>query len=78
MEGFNAAISVMHAKARIGILGNNQDHWESTNSRIGFGTGGKSDDSNTCGNNAENTLSSMRRHGSFLDKTPREVKTKLL
>ena len=50
-EGFNTAGSAKdHSKARIGILGNNERDCASTDSRIGFGTGGSSDDSNTCGN----------------------------
>ena len=52
-EGFNVMSSSSHlAKARIGILGNNEDGCESYDSRIGFGTGGDSDDNNTCGNEA--------------------------
>ena len=39
-------------KARIGILGNDEDDCTSCNSRVGFGTGGENDDSNTCGNHA--------------------------
>ena len=50
-EGFNAAGSNKgSSKARIGILGNNEKDCVTTDSRIGFGTGGHSDDSNTCGN----------------------------
>ena len=53
-EGFNAAGSRKgQSKARIGILGNNQEDCSTTDSRIGFGTGGKGDDANTCGNNAD-------------------------
>ena len=48
-EGFNV---VSTSKARIGILGNNERDCISCNSRIGFGTGGYPDDSNTCGNEA--------------------------
>ena len=52
-EGFNAAGSANgFSKARIGILGNNEKDCATTDSRIGFGTGGKHDDSNTCGNYA--------------------------
>ena len=40
-------------KARIGILGNNENDCVTTDSRIGFGTGGAHDDSNTCGNEAK-------------------------
>jgi len=52
-EGFNAVCSTSgQSKARIGILGNNQNECSSCDSRIGFGTGGAHDDSNTCGNEA--------------------------
>ena len=52
-EGFNAAGSASgFSKARIGILANNEKDCATTDSRIGFGTGGRNDDSNTCGNNA--------------------------
>ena len=48
-EGFNVLERV---KARIGIIGNNENNCGSCDSRIGFGTGGLYDDSNTCGNEA--------------------------
>ena len=52
-EGFNVLCGKSQfSKARIGIVTNNQDNCLSCNSRIGFGAGGKSDDSNTCGNEA--------------------------
>ena len=52
-EGFNALSTRNDAsKARIGILGNNQNDCASCDSRIGFGTGGYHDNSNTCGNEA--------------------------
>ena len=52
-EGFNAAGSAKgSSKARIGILGNNENDCVTPDSRIGFGTGGYHDDSNTCGNEA--------------------------
>ena len=52
-EGFNSAGSAKrHSKARIGVLGNNEKDCATCDSRIGFGTGGYSDDSNTCGNEA--------------------------
>ena len=52
-EGFNAAGSAQgSSKARIGFLGNNENDCVTPNSRIGFGTGGYHDDSNTCGNEA--------------------------
>ena len=53
-EGFNAICSnKMASKARIGILGNNENDCSGCDSRIGFGTGGAHDDSNTCGNEAK-------------------------
>ena len=52
-EGFNViSIHKAWSKARIGILGNNENDCGSCDSRIGFGTGGHHDDSNTCGNEA--------------------------
>ena len=52
-EGFNAVGDKNnYSKARIGIIGNQQNDCVSCNSRIGFGTGGRPDDSNTCGNEA--------------------------
>ncbi|XP_078349842.1 putative skeletal organic matrix protein 5 isoform X2 [Oculina patagonica] len=52
-EGFNAYTHAHRPKARIGILGNNENDCNSIDSRLGFGTGGGTDDSNTCGNEAE-------------------------
>ena len=54
-EGFNAKSDVQYkgkdmAKARIGILGNEKKVCDHCDSRIGFGTGGLHDDTNTCGN----------------------------
>ena len=53
-EGFNAiGTDSNHSKARIGILGNNENDCISCDSRIGFGTGGYPNDlRNTCGNEA--------------------------
>ena len=52
-EGFNAdSDDPSFGKARIGILGNDQNSCKSCDSRIGFGAGGYPDDSNTCGNEA--------------------------
>ena len=52
-EGFNAAsVSNAYSKARIGIIANNEKDCGTCDSRIGFGTGGAHDDSNTCGNEA--------------------------
>ena len=54
-EGFNAKSDEQSlgrdlAKARIGIIGNEINVCSQCDSRIGFGTGGLHDDSNTCGN----------------------------
>ena len=52
-EGFNAVgTSRYNSKARIGYIANQQNDCGSCNSRIGFGTGGHPDNSNTCGNAA--------------------------
>ena len=53
-EGFNVMTDKdgNWPRARIGILGNNEKNCFSCDSRIGFGKGGGSDDSNTCGNEA--------------------------
>ena len=52
-EGFNAYGKLLdHSKVRIGILGNNENHCDLCDSRIGFGTGGTPDDNNACGNEA--------------------------
>ena len=53
-EGFNAVgDNSGQSKARIGIISNNQDNCATCDSRIGFGTGGEPDNSNSCGNEAE-------------------------
>ena len=61
-EGFNAIDTISNecqsgrlqcSKARIGILGNDQNNCDRPDSRIGFGTGGFPDDSNTCGNEGQ-------------------------
>ena len=52
-EGLNAVSDRGgHSRARIGILGNNENECETCDSRIGFGTGGYPDNSITCGNAA--------------------------
>ena len=64
-EGFNAAImgsSPHHSKARIGITANQENHCGSCDSRIGFGTGGVFDDSNTCGNEAAHSPDNGDKH----------------
>ncbi|KAM7445031.1 hypothetical protein ABFA07_006418 [Porites harrisoni] len=63
-EGFNVECTwKVRSKARIGILGNNEDDCTSCNSRVGFGTGGENDDSNTCGNHASNKNINIKAFG---------------
>ena len=55
-EGFNTVgTNGKYAKATIGFIGNEQNDCKSCDSRIGFGTGGLHDDSNTCGNEAKHS-----------------------
>ena len=67
-EGFNAKSNKQHypgkdqAKARIGVLGNNENDCNLCDSRIGFGTGGLHDDSNTCGNEANYSTDNGNKH----------------
>ncbi|KAL9953797.1 hypothetical protein ACROYT_G041263 [Oculina patagonica] len=53
-EGFNVVSTISaYSRARIGVLGNNENECKTCDSRIGFGTGGNPDDSNKCGNVAK-------------------------
>ena len=62
-EGFNAVgNSYDHSKARIGIIGNNENGCHSCDSRIGFGTGGLYGDTNTCGNEAKHGGDNGEKH----------------
>ena len=62
-EGFNAVGSTStRSKARIGVIGNEQNDCNSCDSRIGFGTGGQRDDSNTCGNEATSSPDNGNKH----------------
>ena len=62
-EGFNAVgDSPRHSKARIGITANEQNHCGSCDSRIGFGTGGRHDNFNTCGNEATYSPDNGNKH----------------
>ncbi|XP_066025908.1 uncharacterized protein [Pocillopora verrucosa] len=62
-EGFNAVGDrPSFSKARIGITANQQNDCSSCNSRIGFGTGGLYDDSNTCGNEATYSPDNGNKH----------------
>jgi len=55
-EGFNAVANFeVNAKARIGLISNNEDDCGTCDSRIGFGSGGYPADTNTCGNAAMGT-----------------------
>ena len=50
-EGFNAECSSSrHSKARIGYVANDNKQCGFCDSRIGFGTGGRPNNSATCGN----------------------------
>ncbi|CAH3021993.1 unnamed protein product [Porites evermanni] len=62
MEGFNVLSSINNSKARIGICSNDQNECLSCDSRIGFGTGGYPDDSNTCGNEAKHGADNGDQH----------------
>ena len=62
-EGFNAvSASKAHSKARIGIISNQQNNCRSCDTRIGFGAGGRIDDSNTCGNEGKHSLNNEDKH----------------
>jgi len=62
-EGFNVVCdSKGFSKARIGITSNNENNCTTCDSRIGFGTGGKLDDFNTCGNEAKYSPDNGDRH----------------
>ena len=55
LEGFNArCLWGPNSRVRIGFAANNQDDCWTCDSRIGFGSAGSPDDSNTCGNTAQN------------------------
>ena len=59
-EGFNLMSG--NTKARVGFLSNDQNNCLVCESRIGFGTGGYPDDSNTCGNEAGHGGDNGDRH----------------
>ena len=62
-EGFNAVGTVMDgSKARIGYIANQVKHCYSCDSRIGFGTGGYPNNSNTCGNVAADSPDNGNRN----------------
>ena len=62
-EGFNAVGGKpSNSKARIGIISNQENHCASCDSRIGFGTGGKHDKNNSCGNEASRNSDNGDKH----------------
>ena len=62
-EGFNAVgTNSAHSKARIGFISNQENDCYTCDSRIGFGTGGRFDDSNTCGNEATHSPDNGEKH----------------
>ena len=62
-EGFNAICSHRpHYKARIGTKSGLPNGCVYCDSRIGFGTGGKHDDINTCGNEATYSPDNGNKH----------------
>ena len=62
-EGFNS-VGTPHSysKVRIGIVGNDGNSCTLPDSRIGFGTGGSPDDSNTCGNVAKHSTDNGEKY----------------
>ena len=62
MEGFNALEKNGSSMVRIGIIANQENDCNSCDSRIGFGTGGYPDDSNTCGNEAKHGADDGDKH----------------
>ena len=70
-EGFNPSCTGDNAKARIGIIGNNENVCSTCDSFVGFGGGGyPSSNSITCGNsaveNADNGLKKIKAMGYIL------------
>ena len=62
-EGFNAVSSgIRGSKARIGIISNDRSNCASCDSGIGFGTGGKPGNSNSCGNEASHNSDNGDKH----------------
>ena len=62
-QGFNVMSEISHhTKARIGFIANQENDCHSCDSRIGFGTGGYRDDTNTCGNEATHDPDNGDKH----------------
>ena len=86
-EGFNASGSKKgSSKERIGFLGNNENHCVTRDSKIGSGTRGYHDDTNTCGNEAtwspDNGNKHIKRYGlhsgALIRRAKRNVSGKLV
>ncbi|XP_015771977.1 PREDICTED: uncharacterized skeletal organic matrix protein 5-like isoform X3 [Acropora digitifera] len=61
-EGFNVRSGYRkNSKARIGVIGNQKNNCRSCDSRIGFGTGGTPDNTNSCGNDAHHSGDNGRK-----------------
>ena len=61
-EGFNARSGYRrNARARIGVLANQERNCMSCDSRIGFGTGGLPDYTHSCGNDAHQSGDNGRK-----------------
>ena len=61
-EGFNVRSGYRkNSKARIGVIGNQKNNCRSCDSRIGFGTGGTPDNTNSCGNDAHQSGDNGRK-----------------
>ena len=61
-EGFNVQSHPFHSRARIGMINNQENDCDSCDSRIGFGTGGHYDNSNSCGNDAVYSADNGDKH----------------
>ena len=61
-EGFNVVVENINSKARIGIIANNENDCSTCDSRIGYGTGGAPDNSNTYGNEATISPDNGEKH----------------
>ena len=62
-EGFNVRSGQAGgSRARIGIVSNQENDCVTCDSRIGFGTGGYADNSNSCGNEATHSPDNGNKH----------------
>ena len=66
-EGFSVTSDKSkYSKTRIGFLANDEKDCKTCDSRIGFGTGGSADDSNTCGNDSADAKIHIKAMGYIL------------